>query len=168
MGDAAIRLDALRRLVSLTEAPDKLSPYIRSLWREEWRYGNQTKALELGESLVRHPAATPLQRITFSVLLGRDYVALGNRDRAADVLKKVEAEGKDLRDTRGPHQVAVHGDSSGRPASKGAARPGRSRGRARCDAASDRGEPCRGGALPRRRGFLADEYGVRLRHPNAQ
>ena len=107
VGDAAIRLDALRRLVSLTEAPDKLSPYIGSLWREEMRYGNLTKALELGESLVRHPAATPLQRLTFSVLLGRDYVALGDRDRAADVLKKVEAEGKDLRDTRGPHQVAV-------------------------------------------------------------
>ena len=68
--------------------------------------GNQTEALELGESLVRHRAATPLQRLTFSVVLGRDYVALGDRDRAADVLKKVEAEGKDLRDTRGPHQVA--------------------------------------------------------------
>ena len=107
MGDAAIRLDALRRLVALTEAPDKLSPYIGSLWREEMRYGNLTKALELGEALVRHPAATPLQRLTFSVVLGRDYVTLGDRDRAADVLKKVEAEGKNLRDTRGPHQVAV-------------------------------------------------------------
>lgn len=107
VGDAAIRFDALRRLVALTEAPDKLSPYIGSLWREEMRYGNLTKALELGESLVRHPAATPLQRLTFSVVLGRDYVSLGYRDRAAEVLKKVEAEGKDLRDTRGPHQVAV-------------------------------------------------------------
>ena len=37
VGDATIRLDALRRLVSLTEAPDKLSPYIGSLWREEMR-----------------------------------------------------------------------------------------------------------------------------------
>ncbi len=107
MGDAAIRLDALRRLVSLTEAPDKLSPHIGSLWREEMRYGNLTEALELGESLVRHPAATPLQRLTFSVILGRDYVTLGDRDRAADMLKKVEAEGKNLRDTRGTHQVAV-------------------------------------------------------------
>jgi len=107
MGDAAIRLDALRRLVSLTEAPDKLSPHIGSLWREEMRYGNLTEALALGESLVRHPAATPLQRLTFSVILGRDYVTLGDRDRAADMLKKVEVEGKNLRDTRGPHQVAV-------------------------------------------------------------
>ena len=28
VGDAAIRLEALRRLVQLTEAPDKLSPYV--------------------------------------------------------------------------------------------------------------------------------------------
>ena len=76
------------------------------LWGELWRYGNQTEALEIGESLVRHPAATPQQRITYTVLLGRNYVELGNRDRAADLLKKVEAEGKDLRDTRGPHMIA--------------------------------------------------------------
>jgi CHAT domain-containing protein len=106
VGNAAIRIDTLRRLVSLTEAPDKLSPYLLGLWGELWRYGNQTEALEIGESLVRHPAATPQQRITYTVLLGRNYVELGNRDRAADLLKKVEAEGKDLRDTRGPHMIA--------------------------------------------------------------
>jgi hypothetical protein len=71
-----------------------------------WRYGNQTEALEIGESLVRHPAATPLQRVTFSVLLGREHLDLGNLDRAAALLKQVEAEGKNLRDTRGPHMIA--------------------------------------------------------------
>jgi CHAT domain-containing protein len=106
VGNAAIRIDSLRRLVSLTEAPDKFSPYLFALWQELWRYGNQTEALEIGESLVRHPAATPQQRITYTVLLGRNYVAIGNRDRGADLLKKVEAEGKDLRDTRGPHMIA--------------------------------------------------------------
>lgn len=93
LGDAAMRIDTLRRLVALTEAPDKLSPYVGYLWRELWRYGNQTEALELGESLVRHRAATPLQRVTFSVLLGRDYANLGNRNRASELLKQVEAEG---------------------------------------------------------------------------
>ena len=114
VGNAAIRIDSLRRLVSLTEAPDKFSPYLFALWQELWRYGNQTEALEIGESLVRHPAATPQQRITYIVLLGRNYAALGNRDRAADLLKKVEAEGKDLRDTRGPHMIAytaIHTES---------------------------------------------------------
>jgi tetratricopeptide (TPR) repeat protein len=77
------------------------------LWREEWRYGNQTEALNLGESLLHHPAAAPLQRVTFSALLGRDYVTLGKHDRAERLLEQLEAEGKELRDTRGPHQVAV-------------------------------------------------------------
>lgn len=107
VGDAVIRLDALRRLVALTETPGKLSPYVGQLWREEWRYGNQTEALKVGESLVHHRAATPLQRVTFSALLGQDYVTLGKHDRAAAMLKQLEAEAKDLRDTRGPHQVAV-------------------------------------------------------------
>jgi CHAT domain-containing protein len=106
LGLAAIRIDALRRLVSLTGAPDSLSPYVGYLWREEWRYGNQTEAFALGESLVRHPAATPLQRLTWSVHLGRDYVAIGDRNRAAELLKHVEAVGRDLRDTRNPHAVA--------------------------------------------------------------
>ncbi len=107
VGAPAIRLHALKRLVSLTETPDKLSPYVGQLWREEWRYGNQTEALKLGESLLHHRAATPLQRVTFSALLGRDYVTIGKHDRGARLLEQLEAEGKDLRDTRGPHQVAV-------------------------------------------------------------
>jgi hypothetical protein len=42
VGNAAIRIDTLRRLVSLAEAPDKFSPYLFALWQELWRYGNQT------------------------------------------------------------------------------------------------------------------------------
>jgi len=106
MGNAAIRLEALRRLVQLTEAPDKVSPHVNYLWRELRNHGNQTEALELGESLVRHRSATPLQRITYAVQLGIDYANLGNRDRAAALLKQAEAEGKELRDTRRPHAVA--------------------------------------------------------------
>ncbi len=106
LGDAAVRIDALRRLVQLTGAPDKISPFALRLWRELWSYGNQTEALELGESLVSHRAATPLNRITLSVHLGTDYATLGNHDRAANLLKQVEAEGRDLRDTRRPHMVA--------------------------------------------------------------
>lgn len=44
--------------------------------------------------------------LSLSVHLGRDYLSLGNRDRAANLLKQVEAKGKDLRDTRRPHMVA--------------------------------------------------------------
>jgi hypothetical protein len=96
LGEAAVRIEALRRLVALTEAPDKLSPFIGYLWRELWRYGNQTEALEMGEALVRHPSVTPQQRITWLVNLGRDYVTLGNRNKAEELLKRVEAEGKGL------------------------------------------------------------------------
>jgi len=106
VGNAAVRLDSLRRLVSVTESPEKLSPYVNYLWRESWRHGNQTEALELGESLLRHRSVTPLQRITYAVQLGVDYANLGNRDRAAALLKQVESEGKELRDTRRPHAVA--------------------------------------------------------------
>ena len=106
VGNAAIRLEALRRLVSVTEAPDKVSPYVNYLWRELRNHGNQTEALELGESLLRHRSVTPMQRITYAVQLGIDYAGLGNRDRAAALLKQAEAEGKELRDTRRPHAVA--------------------------------------------------------------
>ncbi|MFO7707257.1 MAG: CHAT domain-containing protein [Desulfobacterales bacterium] len=106
LGDAAARLDALRRLVTLTEPPDKISPFIAYLWRELWRYGNQSEALEVGESLVRNRSATPEQRVTWTVLLGRDYVTLGNPQRAAELLKQVETEGGHVQNRHGPHSAA--------------------------------------------------------------
>ena len=106
LGEAAARIEALRQLVPLTEAPDKLSPYVGYLWRELWRYGSQTEAVEMGEALVSHRAATPQQRLTWTVNLARDYVTIGKRSRAEELLKQVEAEGKGLQDTRGPHITA--------------------------------------------------------------
>ena len=106
LGEAAARIEALRRLVALTETPDKPSPYVSYLWRELWRFGSQTEALEMGEALVSHRAATPQQRLTWTVNLARDYVTIGKRSRAEELLKQVEAEGKGLQDTRGPHMAA--------------------------------------------------------------
>jgi CHAT domain-containing protein len=106
VGEAMIRIDALRRLVELTATPDKPSPYISYLWRELWRYGNQTEALEMGEALVRHRGITPEQRIAWTVNLGRDYVNLGNRSRAAELLKQAEAEVKTTQSTGNPHLLA--------------------------------------------------------------
>ena len=60
----------------------------------------------MGEALVSHRAATPQQRLTWTVNLARDYVTIGKRSRAEELLKQVEAEGKGLQDTRGPHMAA--------------------------------------------------------------
>ncbi len=106
MGEALVRIDALRRLVELTSTPDKPSPYIAYLWRELWRYGNQTEALEMGETLVHHSGITPAQRIAWTVNLGRDYVNLGNRSRAAELLKQAEAEAKAAGSTGNLHMLA--------------------------------------------------------------
>jgi tetratricopeptide (TPR) repeat protein len=101
-----VRIDALRRLVELTTTPDKPSPYIAYLWRELWRYGNQTEALEMGDTLVRHRGITPEQRIAWTVNLGRDYANLGNRSRAAELLKQAEAEVKTTQATGNLHMLA--------------------------------------------------------------
>jgi tetratricopeptide (TPR) repeat protein len=106
MGEAMVRIDALRRLVELTATPDKPSPYISYLWRELWRYGNQTEALEMGDTLVRHRGITPEQRIAWTVNLGRDYANLGNRSRAAELLKQAEAEVKTTQATGNLHMLA--------------------------------------------------------------
>ena len=52
VGDGAARIAALRRLVELTAKPDQASPYIGYLWREIWRNGSQSEAMEMGEKLV--------------------------------------------------------------------------------------------------------------------
>ncbi len=65
LGDAAVRIDALRRLVQLTGAPDKISPFALRLWRELWSYGNQTEALELQLKARR-------ARIELDTLVGAD------------------------------------------------------------------------------------------------
>jgi CHAT domain-containing protein len=106
LGEAAVRIEALRRLVALTEAPDKLSPYASYLWRELWRYGNQTEALEMGEALVRHPGVSPEQRIAWTANLGRDLVTIGNRSRAAELLRQVEDEGRAHQGKGSPHLIA--------------------------------------------------------------
>ena len=96
MGDSATRIDALRRLVALTAEPGKVSPYAGYLWREISRYGNQSEALEMGEALVRNRDATPLQRLIYQVDLGLDYSTLGERDKAAEALREVDAGRKAL------------------------------------------------------------------------
>ena len=78
LGEASVRIDALRHLVELTGVPGKPSPYLAYLWKELWRFGNQTEALEMGEALVRHSGATVEQRIAWTVSLGRNYVLIAS------------------------------------------------------------------------------------------
>jgi CHAT domain-containing protein len=106
LGEAAIRIEALRRLVELTGEPGKPSPYQAYLWHELWRYGSQTEALEMGEALVHHRGITPEQRIAWTVDLGRNYMTLGNRSRAAELLKQAEAEAKAIQSTGSVRMIA--------------------------------------------------------------
>lgn len=63
-GDGNARIEALRRLVVLTEATDTVSPFAGPLWREPYRNGNPTEALEYGERLVDDRRLTPASRAT--------------------------------------------------------------------------------------------------------
>ena len=168
LGEAAARIEALRQLVPLTEAPDKLSPYVGYLWRELWRYGSQTEAAGDGrgarESPCSHtPAAPYLDRQPRPGL--RDHRQTQPRGRAA------EAGGGRGQGSSGyarPAHNRVHDDCHGRTARNRAERPERLRGRVRRDTAGARCQPRRGEARPRRRGVSTDESGVRCRHPAAQ
>ncbi len=106
LGDGAARIEALRKLTALTESPDRISPWAGYLWRELLRYGNQTEALELGESLVNHKAATPEQRLIYLSDLGLDYAGHGERDKAARALREVEEGTKTLGAKLGPRNRA--------------------------------------------------------------
>lgn len=92
VGDGETRIAALRRLVVLTTAPDKISPYAGYLWREVQRYGNQTEALEMGERLVEEKTLLPESRALFLVYLGQDYLNQGNLPKARSILARAERE----------------------------------------------------------------------------
>ncbi len=106
LGNSTERIAALRKLVELTAEPGKISPYAGYLWRELLRYGNQSEALELGESLANHRDATPEQRVIYKSDLGLDYASHGERDKAARMLAEVDAERKRLEASLGPRNRA--------------------------------------------------------------
>jgi CHAT domain-containing protein len=113
VGDSALRIDALRKLVTLTAEPGKVSPFAGYLWRELARYGNQTEALEMGEALVNNRDASPMQRLIYQVDLGLDYASLGEHGKAAGVLEAVDAGRKALDprlDPRWRAYVAISAD----------------------------------------------------------
>lgn len=92
VGDGAARIAALRRLVELTAKPDQASPYIGYLWREIWRNGSQSEAMEMGEKLVDDKSLGTAARAAYLVQLGGDHASLGERAKARSALARSEAE----------------------------------------------------------------------------
>lgn len=106
LGNSTERIAALRKLVELTDTPERISPHAGFLWRELVRYGNQTEAFELGESLVSDRRTTPEGRIILKADLGLDYAALGERDKAARLLREVDEGRRQLAPSLGPRSTA--------------------------------------------------------------
>jgi CHAT domain-containing protein len=96
VGDGETRIAALRRLVVLTTAPDKVSPFAGYLWREIQRNGNQTEALELGERLVDDKALPTQSRALFLIFLAQDYLYLGDLPKARSTFARAEREAASL------------------------------------------------------------------------
>ncbi len=89
-GDGAARIQALRRLVELTSDGGKTSRYLGFLWTEEWRNGNQSRALVLGEQLLNDASQTASQRAAYAAILGHEYITLGNEDKARNLLAQAQ------------------------------------------------------------------------------
>ena len=90
VGNSGARLEALRKLVELTTEQGKHSPYVGYLFNEEWRSGNQTKALELGENRLEDPLIGESERATTAAQIGHYYLVQGNRDKARALLGRAE------------------------------------------------------------------------------
>jgi CHAT domain-containing protein len=91
VGNGEARIAALRRLVTLTTTPDKLSPYAGYLWREIQRNGNQTEAMEMGERLAEDKRSSAQSRALYHVFLANDYYILGDRIKARSELAMGES-----------------------------------------------------------------------------
>jgi CHAT domain-containing protein len=91
-GDAAARIESLRRLAELTEERDKPSKWTSYLWREMSRNGNQTEALELGEKLVADSRYPVRVRALHRVRLGNDYLRHGQPQKARAILALSDEE----------------------------------------------------------------------------
>ena len=109
VGDSAVRIAALRRLVELTSGPDRVSPYQGFLWRELWRYGNQTEAMQMGEALAENKALPPGRRASVLGDLGNDYLYVGNPAAAKRTLSRGEAEVQRNAAAMTPFDVAYSG-----------------------------------------------------------
>lgn len=91
-GRGELRREALRKLVDLTEEPGKPNAYVGFLWREEVRFGNQTRALEIGEALVADRRFLAPVRISHMADLGLDYLGFGNASGARSMLRRADEE----------------------------------------------------------------------------
>ena len=90
VGSANLRLEALRRLVDLDKGTPDAQRYWGYLWREERRSGNQQRAFEIGEELMRSKDLTLARRVQNAALLSDDYLAIGNRQRAGELIDSAD------------------------------------------------------------------------------
>ncbi|HEX6006076.1 MAG TPA: CHAT domain-containing protein [Burkholderiales bacterium] len=89
-GASDIRLESLHRLVELHKDTPQVHRYWGSLWREEWRSGNQQKALEIGEQIVASNVPDLYLRAQYAAFLAWDYSEIGDRDRAWAAIDRAE------------------------------------------------------------------------------
>jgi CHAT domain-containing protein len=86
-GSGKLRLEALRRLVELTEGTPQVQLYLGFLWREEWRSGNTQRAFEIGNRLIESKDALRA-RVEYAAQMSSDYLYISERQRARDMLAR--------------------------------------------------------------------------------
>ncbi|MCU1376866.1 MAG: hypothetical protein JWO68_4152, partial [Actinomycetia bacterium] len=106
VGSGRQRLEALRRLVELHAGTPQVYRYWGYLWREEWRSGNQQQAVEIGEKLLADGKRSLPERTEGAALLVLDYIYLGDRNRAAQTLRRADSLFAEYR-AQGPNKASV-------------------------------------------------------------
>ena len=94
-GANAVRLESLRRLVELHKDTPQVYRYWGSLWREEWRSGNQQKAFEIGEQIVASNVPNLYLKTQYAASLAWDYSEIGDRSRAWSAIERAERYAKE-------------------------------------------------------------------------
>ncbi|MEO8442107.1 MAG: CHAT domain-containing protein [Betaproteobacteria bacterium] len=89
VGSGKLRLEALRRLVELTDGTPQLQLYLGFLWREEWRSGNTQRAFEIGDRLIESKGALRA-RVEYAAQMSTDYLYIGERQRAREMLSRAD------------------------------------------------------------------------------
>lgn len=97
LGQSKVRLDALRRLVEIHQGTPEVRKYWISLWREEFRSGNQQRAFDIGEQIAAHQGWEPRQRCQNAAHLGMDYVQERQRAKAERMLRQTRTIHEELR-----------------------------------------------------------------------
>ena len=94
-GAGAIRLESLRRLVELHQGTPQVYRYWGSLWREEWRSGNQQRAFEIGEQILASNVPNLYLKTVYAAHLAWDYMETGQRSQAWSAIDRAERFAKE-------------------------------------------------------------------------